>query len=303
MGERGPRRRRPPRPAARARPRRRDQRAVRAARSIPTPASRDLPAGMRQRVEIIKCLRRDPDGARLRRADVGAVAGRVRVPVRRPAPGRRGGGQGGRARQPQARRDPARHRRHHDHARRPRGRDARRRQAPTPARSRGRWSAARSRCAASTRSLTGDATADRRRRRRRPASGHRRARSAIATPRVRGHDGRIAARRPVARRARRARSSASPASRATASARSATCCRASSRSTSGTVEVDGAAIATGRAGAMASAGVAVIPEDRHDSGCVLDFTVAENIVHRRPRARRPRGLMDPRRDGAPGRAC
>ena len=43
----------------------------------------DLSAGMRQRVEIIKCLRRDPDGARVRRADLGAVARRVRVPVRR----------------------------------------------------------------------------------------------------------------------------------------------------------------------------------------------------------------------------
>ncbi len=45
----------------------------------------------------------------------------------------------------------------------------------------------------------------------------------------------------------------------------------------GTVEVDGVAIATGRAGAMAGAGVAVIPEDRHDSGVVLDMTVEENL--------------------------
>ena len=34
----------------------------------------------------------------------------------------------------------------------------------------------------------------------------------------------------------------------------------------GSVEVDGRAVETGRAGAMAAAGVAVIPEDRHDSG-------------------------------------
>ncbi len=34
---------------------------------------------------------------------------------------------------------------------------------------------------------------------------------------------------------------------------------------------------TGRAGAMAAAGVGVIPEDRHDSGCVLDMSVAENL--------------------------
>ena len=45
----------------------------------------------------------------------------------------------------------------------------------------------------------------------------------------------------------------------------------------GSVEVDGRAVETGRAGAMAAA-VAVIPEDRHDSGCVLDFTVAENLL-------------------------
>ena len=35
---------------------------------------------------------------------------------------------------------------------------------------------------------------------------------------------------------------------------------------SGRIEVGGRAIATGRAGGMAAAGVAVIPEDRHDSG-------------------------------------
>jgi general nucleoside transport system ATP-binding protein len=45
----------------------------------------------------------------------------------------------------------------------------------------------------------------------------------------------------------------------------------------GRVEVNGVQVATGKAGAMARAGVAVIPEDRHDSGCVLDFTVAENL--------------------------
>ncbi|MGD9995491.1 MAG: ABC transporter ATP-binding protein [Ilumatobacteraceae bacterium] len=46
---------------------------------------------------------------------------------------------------------------------------------------------------------------------------------------------------------------------------------------SGRVEVNGNVVATGTAGAMARAGVAVIPEDRHDSGCVLDFSVAENL--------------------------
>jgi simple sugar transport system ATP-binding protein len=48
--------------------------------------------------------------------------------------------------------------------------------------------------------------------------------------------------------------------------------------TSGTIEVAGTVVETGRAGAMAAAGVGVVPEDRHDSGCVLDMTVAENLV-------------------------
>ncbi|MFI6284290.1 ABC transporter ATP-binding protein [Streptomyces sp. NPDC051018] len=48
--------------------------------------------------------------------------------------------------------------------------------------------------------------------------------------------------------------------------------------TSGTVEVDGATVAAGRPGAMGAAGIGVIPEDRHASGCVLDMSVAENLV-------------------------
>ncbi|MGH9271778.1 MAG: ABC transporter ATP-binding protein [Ilumatobacteraceae bacterium] len=63
---------------------------------------------------------------------------------------------------------------------------------------------------------------------------------------------------------------------------------------SGRVEVDGAPITTGRAGAMAEAGVAVIPEDRHDSGCVLDFTVAENLFIADPGRVAARGFMDHR---------
>jgi ABC-type uncharacterized transport system ATPase subunit len=47
---------------------------------------------------------------------------------------------------------------------------------------------------------------------------------------------------------------------------------------SGTVSAGGREVATGRPGAMSRAGIAVIPEDRHDSGCVLDMTVAENLV-------------------------
>jgi general nucleoside transport system ATP-binding protein len=46
----------------------------------------------------------------------------------------------------------------------------------------------------------------------------------------------------------------------------------------GSVEVDGHDVATGRAGAMGAAGVALIPEDRHAAGCVLDLSVAENLA-------------------------
>lgn len=46
----------------------------------------------------------------------------------------------------------------------------------------------------------------------------------------------------------------------------------------GSVSVDGVEIPSGRSGAMAHAGIGVIPEDRHDSGIVLDMTLAENLV-------------------------
>ncbi len=45
----------------------------------------------------------------------------------------------------------------------------------------------------------------------------------------------------------------------------------------GTVDVLGARVGTGVAGGMRAAGVALIPEDRHDAGCVLDMSVAENL--------------------------
>jgi general nucleoside transport system ATP-binding protein len=60
----------------------------------------------------------------------------------------------------------------------------------------------------------------------------------------------------------------------------------------GVVEVEGVAVPTGVAGAMARAGVAIIPEDRHDSGCVLDFTVAENLFLADPARIAKRGLLD-----------
>ena len=69
----------------------------------------------------------------------------------------------------------------------------------------------------------------------------------------------------------------------------------------GTVEVDGVRVEPGRPGAMASAGVAVIPEDRHTSGCVLDMTVAENLFLVDIERISNRGIYDPavmRRDAA-----
>jgi simple sugar transport system ATP-binding protein len=46
----------------------------------------------------------------------------------------------------------------------------------------------------------------------------------------------------------------------------------------GTVEVNGVRVPPGRPGAMVRAGVGVIPEDRHAAGCVMDMSVAENLV-------------------------
>ena len=46
----------------------------------------------------------------------------------------------------------------------------------------------------------------------------------------------------------------------------------------GEIRVAGAAVQSGRAGAMAAGGIGVIPEDRHDSGVVLEMTVAENLA-------------------------
>ena len=64
---------------------------------------------------------------------------------------------------------------------------------------------------------------------------------------------------------------------------------------SGAVAVDGTAVPTGRSGAMAHAGIGVIPEDRHDSGLVLDMTVAENLVLVEVSRAATRGLIDRKR--------
>ena len=59
----------------------------------------------------------------------------------------------------------------------------------------------------------------------------------------------------------------------------------------GTVAVEGQAVPTGVAGAMAEAGIAVIPADRHRSGCVLGMTVAENLMLSSLDGMQHRGLL------------
>ena len=63
----------------------------------------------------------------------------------------------------------------------------------------------------------------------------------------------------------------------------------------GRVIVNGAEVPANSPGAMAKAGVAAIPEDRHDSGVVLDMTVAENLLMVDPHRVARHGVMDKRR--------
>ena len=60
----------------------------------------------------------------------------------------------------------------------------------------------------------------------------------------------------------------------------------------GAVRVDGQMVETGVAGSMAIAGVAVVPADRHDSGVVLELTVAENLFLVDPVQVSRRGFWD-----------
>jgi ABC-type uncharacterized transport system ATPase subunit len=62
----------------------------------------------------------------------------------------------------------------------------------------------------------------------------------------------------------------------------------------GEVLVGGKRVVTDKPGALGAAGVGVIPEDRHDSGCVLDLTVAENLVLADLGAVSRAGLLDRR---------
>lgn len=61
---------------------------------------------------------------------------------------------------------------------------------------------------------------------------------------------------------------------------------------SGSVMIDGSKVSTRRPGAMARAGIGVIPEDRHDSGVVLDMSVAENLVLADPSRVASKAILD-----------
>ena len=58
------------------------------------------------------------------------------------------------------------------------------------------------------------------------------------------------------------------------------------------MKVAGRAIPTGVAGAMMDAAVAVIPADRHASGCVMEMSVAENLVLSSIGRYTERGVLD-----------
>ncbi|WP_434740035.1 ABC transporter ATP-binding protein [Micromonospora sp. SH-82] len=63
----------------------------------------------------------------------------------------------------------------------------------------------------------------------------------------------------------------------------------------GTVEVAGRPVDLSRPGAMHDAGLGVVPEDRHRSGVVLDMTIAENLVMKSLAGVCTRGVLSRRR--------
>lgn len=63
----------------------------------------------------------------------------------------------------------------------------------------------------------------------------------------------------------------------------------------GVVEVHGNKVKTGSAGAMLRAGIAIVPEDRHKSGCVLGMSIAENLAMSELSRFKRRGLLSRRR--------
>lgn len=63
---------------------------------------------------------------------------------------------------------------------------------------------------------------------------------------------------------------------------------------SGSIEVDGVMVSAGGAGTMARAGVAIIPADRHDSGCVMEMSVTDNLFLVDLPKLAKRGFYDPK---------
>ena len=62
---------------------------------------------------------------------------------------------------------------------------------------------------------------------------------------------------------------------------------------SGCVEVAGREVPTGEPGAFVKAGVGVVSEDRHDTGCIMDMSLCENLYLSHPKdAVRGYGLMN-----------
>lgn len=66
-----------------------------------------------------------------------------------------------------------------------------------------------------------------------------------------------------------------------------------SRLDGGTVRVAGREVPTGVAGAMKDAGVAIIPADRYHSGCIPEMSVAENLVLSTIEQMAERGVLRP----------
>lgn len=64
------------------------------------------------------------------------------------------------------------------------------------------------------------------------------------------------------------------------------------RPSSGEILVDGVEVDVSQAGAALRAGIAVIPEDRHDSGIVLEMSVAENLMLSNQSGVSTRGVID-----------
>jgi len=60
----------------------------------------------------------------------------------------------------------------------------------------------------------------------------------------------------------------------------------------GEILVNGSVVDVGQPGKALAAGIAVIPEDRHDSGVVLEMTVAENLMLSDPAGMSSHGVID-----------